>query len=523
MDTHFQPTDLAYIITGLLFAGTAFAVFLRGKARLALWLLTGGGLILRLCMAFIDPYINLWDEQFHALVAKNMMEHPFHPMLYAHPVLPIHEQIWTGGSTWLHKPPLFLWQIALFMKIFGAKYWVVRLPSVLLTTLAIPAVFRMGKILSGERCGFFAATIFAVVNLQVNIVSGFINTDHNDIIFMCYVLFSLWAWMEHMETPNLKWILLVGLFSGAAILVKWLPGLLVYLVWMFALLLNKEERFVLKKWMELLAASVLTFIVAAPWFIYASVKWPSLSMHESDARIKHLSNVVEDHHGPWYFHFELLKEDYGWWMAVLLPLCLILFFLRKEKQPVRLAIGAAIIFVYAFYTCVPTRMPLFCLFVSPLLYLVLADVISNAGNYFKKQEGLQSNKIFRAARMFFAAFFIFFIFDIGRIEHFHTDRNKGNFYRPARIENKKQFESAAATLSSKDIVIFNCGGYANGVACMFYTGHTSYDHVPDEQQLHYLKSQGIKMAVFDDIPLPGYISGDSSVIKLHFPLVRNGF
>jgi hypothetical protein len=233
--------------------------------------------------------------------------------------------------------------------------------------------------------------------------------------------------------------------------------------------------------------------------------------------------VVEAHTGPWYYYFQLLKDDYGWWMAILLPVCIFLFLAKKEKQTMRAGIFAAIIFVYAFYSYVPTRMPLFCLMVSPLLYLVIADAVSTLPKHFQKLKDLRANKIFRAVQIISLVLFVYFIFDANRIEHFHTDRNKGNFYRPARIENKKQFENAAAALPSRDIVVFNCGGYANGVACMFYTGFTSYNNVPDEQQFQKLKSQGIKMAVFDDVVIPAYMSEDTTVIKLHFPLVRNGF
>ena len=40
--------------------------------RVSFVLLLVGGLGLRLLAARLDPYLNLWDEQFHALVAKNL-------------------------------------------------------------------------------------------------------------------------------------------------------------------------------------------------------------------------------------------------------------------------------------------------------------------------------------------------------------------------------------------------------------------------------------------------------------------
>jgi len=42
-----------------------------------------GALGVRIFAAMLDPFLNTWDEQFHALVAKNMMANPFKPMLYA--------------------------------------------------------------------------------------------------------------------------------------------------------------------------------------------------------------------------------------------------------------------------------------------------------------------------------------------------------------------------------------------------------------------------------------------------------
>ncbi len=53
----------------------------RGKHQLALWLLIGGGLLLRVG-PLLDPFLHTWDERYHALVAKNMMVHPFTPMLH---------------------------------------------------------------------------------------------------------------------------------------------------------------------------------------------------------------------------------------------------------------------------------------------------------------------------------------------------------------------------------------------------------------------------------------------------------
>ena len=105
----------------------------------ALFTLTLGGLCLYLTAAHIYPFLNLWDEQYHALVAKNCMSHPFRPTLYEDAVVPGHDYgNWICADIWLHKQPLFLWQIALSFKLFGVSLFALRLPSVLMCTLLIP-------------------------------------------------------------------------------------------------------------------------------------------------------------------------------------------------------------------------------------------------------------------------------------------------------------------------------------------------------------------------------------------------
>src|SRR4051812_1318969 len=93
-------------------------------------LLTVLGLALRCYMAGLDPFLHEWDECFHALVARNMMDHPLVPMLRKGQLLPYDYQQWVGNTVWLHKQPLFLWQMALSMKLFGVSEFALRLPSI---------------------------------------------------------------------------------------------------------------------------------------------------------------------------------------------------------------------------------------------------------------------------------------------------------------------------------------------------------------------------------------------------------
>ena len=93
----------------------SFAFLAKNNSLSSLFLFVSGILVYSYG-ALLDDFLNVWDERYHALVAKNMIDHPFTPMLYADPVLDQEYSGWFKGHVWLHKQPLFMWQMALSMK-----------------------------------------------------------------------------------------------------------------------------------------------------------------------------------------------------------------------------------------------------------------------------------------------------------------------------------------------------------------------------------------------------------------------
>ncbi|HLF65156.1 MAG TPA: hypothetical protein VI603_15435, partial [Saprospiraceae bacterium] len=69
--------------------------------KFALFLLFIGALVIRLYLISLDPYLQDWDERFHALVAKNMIEHPFKPMLRINPIMPYDYTAWCCNHIWV--------------------------------------------------------------------------------------------------------------------------------------------------------------------------------------------------------------------------------------------------------------------------------------------------------------------------------------------------------------------------------------------------------------------------------------
>ena len=83
-----SQTYLGLLIAGLPAIGSLYTFFVLKKKKTALLLLIISAFLLRLLMVSLDPYLQDWDERFHALVAKNMMDYPFKPMLRVYPIMP---------------------------------------------------------------------------------------------------------------------------------------------------------------------------------------------------------------------------------------------------------------------------------------------------------------------------------------------------------------------------------------------------------------------------------------------------
>ena len=126
------------------------------------------------------PSLHSPDECCHALVAKNLLKHPFKPTLIDIPYLPTFAFDWGANHVWLHKPILGLWQIAGSYWLFGVNTWALRFPSVILSTLAVWLTYLIGKELLSRQAGFIAATIQAFSPFLMRLIHGyqFIGRDH---------------------------------------------------------------------------------------------------------------------------------------------------------------------------------------------------------------------------------------------------------------------------------------------------------------------------------------------------------
>jgi 4-amino-4-deoxy-L-arabinose transferase len=509
-------SDILLQIGFTLYAVSVVQFHLDGKKKLYLIPLFLGCLSLSVYMAGLDHFLHFWDEEFHALVARNMLNNPFKPMLYAHPVLNYNYQEWQHNSIWLHKQPLFLWQMAISLKIFGINEVSVRLPSAFMLALLIFPIYRMGKISVNERTGFYAAFLFSLGYFIHELAVGFYPTDHNDIAFIFYVTCSFWAYLEYDKSKNRKWLVLIGLFAGCAVLVKWLMGLLIFTGWFVAIICQKEKRKVLRNYFDFGLSLLVSIIVFLPWQIYILIKYPTESIYEYKYAAQHFTQVMENKSGDFLFHLRELKTIYfhGDVMPYIMILALVVLFIRMKDKSIRITLFFSIIAVYVFYTIAQTKMTAFCMIAAPVFYIALGSMIDKIFNLITKK--LIKNTIVSGILFAVIILFIGFIhLDLNKIKKNHLDspENKDTYGYKVGLDTKfiKQLPDE---LKREDCILFNCKEF-EAPAIMFYTGITAYQEVPVESNYKDLKQRHIKMAFNDDGNLPPYIYNDSGVLLIN--------
>lgn len=477
-----MPVQLIGTLIILLFASAVFFGYRFMKAqqhKSALFLILVLGLILRLFIAS-DPGLHEWDERYHALVAKNLMDDPFQPMLYKNPVLPYDYQNWTENHIWLHKQPMTLWLMAGSMKLFGVNEFAVRLPSILFTTLGILLMFNIGRMLWNEKVGLYAAFFYAIHGLILEQTGGRVTTDHVDITFLFFIQLAVYFALLFFERKNIWFNIFCGAAIGLALLSKWLPALIVLPIWLIAGWHKFEgsKRILLLHFLLLIA---ITASVALPWQIYIHAQFPEEAIWESQYNFRHLIHDIENHAKPWYYYLNLIRELFG--ELIYLPLFWIPYqFFKKTRDYKYLILLTWIIVPLAIFSLAKTKMQGYILFSAPAYFIATALFIDYL---------LQNKEHFKLKKWVIPFVLVLFALPI----RYSIERIKPFQDRSADFSWTEEIKQLGRDLPNQNsTVIFNAEQY---IEVMFYTDCIAYPFAVDSEQKIRLIQNGF--IVYEDM------------------------
>ncbi len=506
----FSTSELyvAIMLTIVLVIVSVYFQYIRKNTKVALFLLLFLGFLLRLFMASLDPFLQDWDERFHALVAKNMMDYPLKPMLKVNPIMPYRVEDWCCNHIWVHKQPLFLWQMALSMKLFGVNEVAMRLPSVIMGTISIFFTYDIAKKwVKNSDVAYLAALLFAVSYYQIELTSGRFALDQNDVAFSFYVTASIWAFIRYLNSNNhFKWAIIIGLFVGGAVLNKWLTGILIFGGWGLFELLSLKGKINFNQWKPLIISIATSILVFLPWQLYIIKNFPveSSIMYEHNRR--HIFEALGANGSSIWFHFNRMGTTYGELLLVFIPLGFFYIFTKKrENQKLTISLSAMVIVIFSFFSfIVKTKMPAFTYPVNSIIWIFIASGLVFSYKFFIK-------KTYTYMIMFFIISTSIYTLKPWEII---ANRSSNNEIRNAKISNTNIYKSLDINDKLKDRVIINCKSFED-TELMFYQNVNAYHWYPDEKTLDSLLNKGYKFAAFkshNNQNLPEYIYKNREII-----------
>jgi 4-amino-4-deoxy-L-arabinose transferase-like glycosyltransferase len=289
-----------------------------------------------------SPPLLEWGEGTVSLVARELQRASVGSWSWFYPTL--------SSQPYLEEPPLLYWLIATAYQIGGINEWTTRLPGAILSALAVPLLYGIGReIFPSRQSALFSSLIY--LTLLPMVYYGRLATV--DGTALCCVTLMMWCVLRSRR--DLRWALGVGIGLGLICLTKGLllgallaaiallflgwdtPRLLTSTYWWFGLVLGIAP---VGFWY---AAGVLkygqTFISTGITNQFLKHLWLSVTAYSSFPWYYYLVEILKFF--PWllFFPFGLRlaweNRNWGWAKLVLVwvSLCLLSIAMMITKLP----------------------------------------------------------------------------------------------------------------------------------------------------------------------------------------------
>lgn len=176
-----------------------------------------------------------------------------------------------GNAISVDKPPLSLWLMSASVWAFGLNPWSILVPQALMGVASVFLMYRMVRTYVGSTAGFLAATFFAITPVAV-VMFRYNNPDALLTLLMIGVAYAA---LESIRSDKVRWLILAGGLTGAALLTKQLQIALVlpavavtYLAFATGPLVKRVLH---------VAAALLTAVVTGGWWFVLVQMVPAAS------------------------------------------------------------------------------------------------------------------------------------------------------------------------------------------------------------------------------------------------------
>lgn len=297
-----------------------------------------------------------WDEGTIASVARGMVTSGdwIYPTIY--------------GGPYLNKPPLMEWLMAAGYGVAGVSEWTSRLLPAMVSGLAVPLLYGVGREVFGQRrpallaAGVFLTLLPVVRHSRLAMRDGVAVT-----LFLLLLLCGLRARKQPIYALG------IGVSLGLIALTK---GILVLLLGLIAAVFLgvSQGRYLLRNryvWLGLVLGSLPVVLwYGAQILRYGEVYWQGHFVSQSFERV---TSAIEDHQQPpWYYFLELLKYSWPWLMFW--PGALVLAWRQRQRSWGQLVLVGTGIYLGAI-SLMGTKLPWYIVPLYPLVALAIGGYL----------------------------------------------------------------------------------------------------------------------------------------------------
>jgi 4-amino-4-deoxy-L-arabinose transferase-like glycosyltransferase len=177
-----------------------------------------------------------------------------------------------AGGPALEHPPLFVWTQAFFFSVFGVSDFVAKLPTALCAIGTVLLCYWLARKLLKDNLAAAVAMFVMLATPYFIKYAGRAMTDvPTTFLFVC----AICAWSRAEE--HSRWVLIAGLSTAAALMVRDLIGLALPVIFAIDLIARRRGRIQTSriKWPWLIAAFAIALLPVASWYTYLFLRYRS--------------------------------------------------------------------------------------------------------------------------------------------------------------------------------------------------------------------------------------------------------
>jgi 4-amino-4-deoxy-L-arabinose transferase-like glycosyltransferase len=248
-----------------------------------------------------------------------------------------------NGAPRFDKPPLIYWLMASSFKLFGPQVWAAKVVCATMASLLVVGLFQLLRWLRRQGGAIAPPTPFlgaaiAALNLQMWF---FGRLGYADMLLNLCIGGSLLSFFRAYAQPDAPiqqrwWYRLMFALWGLGLLTKGpvavvLPGFTLGLL----LVLMGQLRSTLRE-IPWKSGLLITSAIALPWYglMLQRHGWDFINAFFGFHNVQRFTQVVNQHSGPWYYHFLILLPGLLPW-SVALPAAIVQALRRPWRKVAR--------------------------------------------------------------------------------------------------------------------------------------------------------------------------------------------